>query len=344
MRIFEGYQKGVNLGGWLSQRVGNDDAHYNGFITESDIARIASWGCDHVRLPVDCDTISEDMGRVILPRIAYIDSCIEWCGKHGLNLVLDLHKTYGYMFSTNGRNYGATFFHDAELQAAFIRLWETFATRYGQYADRVAFELLNEVDLPDVVDEWNGIIRRTIQAIRPIAPDSWILVGGVRYNAVTSVPTLDKPYDDKIVYNFHCYEPLVFTHQRAPWVNGMHDDFTIGYPEPINAYAKAGEPLGMWQAGDLKPENDQLISPEYFEKMFQVAIEAAERNHAPLYCGEYGVIDRAPTADTLRWLTDINAVFAKYHIGRAIWTYKVHNFGMVDAHYDPIRDEMVKVL
>ncbi len=344
MRIFEGYQKGINLGGWLSQRVGEDDAHFNSFITEADIARIASMGADHVRLPVDYDTVSADMGKTILPRMEYVDKCIEWCGKHGLNLIIDLHKTYGYMFSTIDRDFGDGFFHDEELQAAFIRLWETFAQRYGKYADRVAFELLNEVDLPNVVDEWNAIIRKAIAAIRPIAPDSWILVGGVRYNAVTSVPTLDAPADDKIVYNFHCYEPLVFTHQKAPWVRNMPRDFEIGYPEPINAYARAGETLGMWQAGDLDPAKEQPISAEYFSAMFQCAVEYAAKHNAPLYCGEYGVIDRAPTADTLRWLQDINAAFVKNGIGRALWTYKVHSFGITDAHYAPIYDEMIKVL
>ncbi len=344
MRIFEGYQKGINLGGWLSQLVGNDDAHFNGFITESDIARIASFGCDHVRLPVDCDTVFEDMGNTILPRIQLIDNCIDWCGKHGLNLIIDLHKTFGYMFSTNERNYGATFFHDEELQAAFLRIWTIFAQRYGKYADRVAFELLNEVDLPDVVNEWNGIIKKAIETIRPIAPDTWILVGGVRYNAVTSVPTLDMPYDDKIVYNFHCYEPLVFTHQRAGWIANMPKDFRIHYPQPVGDYSKAGETLGMWQASESKPGDSELISPEYFEKMFMVAIKAAEERNAPLYCGEYGVIDQALAPDTLRWLTDINAAFVKHNIGRAIWTYKQLDFGLVGEHYADILDEMVKVL
>ena len=344
MRIFEGYQKGVNLGGWLSQLIGTDEVHFNTFITESDIERIASWGLDHVRLPVDCDVVTADMGRTVLPRMDYIDKCIEWCGKHGLNLVLDLHKTYGYMFGTNNRDFGTNFFHDEELQAAFLRIWETFATRYGKYADRVAFELLNEVDVPDVVSEWNGIIRKTIEKIRTIAPDSWILVGGCRYNAVVSVPELDKPYDDKIVYNFHCYEPLVFTHQAAYWVRNMPQDYQIAYPLPVGAYIRAGEELGMWQAGDAKPGDEQLVSADYFDQMFRVAVETAEKNNAPLYCGEYGVIDKAPTPDTLRWLQDINAVFTKYGIGRAIWTYKVHNFGLIDAHYDAIRDEMIKAL
>ena len=319
MRIFEGYQKGINLGGWLSQLVGNDDHHFNTFITEDDIARIAAMGCDHVRLPVDCDTVFADMGNTILPRIQYIDQCIDWCGKHGLNLIIDLHKTFGYMFSTNDRDYGATFFHDADLQAAFLRIWTVFAERYGKYADRVAFELLNEVDLPDVVSEWNGIVRKAIETIRPIAPDTWILVGGVRYNAVTSVPTLDLPYDDKIVYNFHCYDPLHYTHQGAYWVESLDRNARI-------------------------PFEESGATEEYFENLFASAIEAAEKNNTILYCGEYGVIDVAKPEDTVKWLKTINAVFEKHGIARAMWSYKAMDFGISDARMDGVRDELLKYL
>ena len=51
MKTLDGFKKGVNLGGWLSQGP-LDKEHLDTFITEKDIARIASWGLDHVRLPI----------------------------------------------------------------------------------------------------------------------------------------------------------------------------------------------------------------------------------------------------------------------------------------------------
>ena len=53
MREFSGFQKGVNLGGWISQFAKYDDEHFKTFITEKDIAFISSLGFDHVRVPVD---------------------------------------------------------------------------------------------------------------------------------------------------------------------------------------------------------------------------------------------------------------------------------------------------
>ena len=61
MRRLEGYQKGVNLGGWLSQGSLTKE-HLDTFITEKDIAYIASLGYDHVRVPVDYNVLEDEDG------------------------------------------------------------------------------------------------------------------------------------------------------------------------------------------------------------------------------------------------------------------------------------------
>ena len=42
----------------------------------------------------------------------------------------------------------------------------------------------------------------------------------------------------KYIYNFHCYDPLIFTHQAAYWVEGMTSDFRISYPKDLGEYYK----------------------------------------------------------------------------------------------------------
>ena len=37
MKKFEGYMRGINLGGWLSQCADYSEKHYSSFIDESDI-------------------------------------------------------------------------------------------------------------------------------------------------------------------------------------------------------------------------------------------------------------------------------------------------------------------
>jgi len=64
MKKLTGYMAGVNLGGWLSQYEGNlqrnPDGHFDEFITKQDIAQIASWGMDHIRVPFDYPLIEDD--------------------------------------------------------------------------------------------------------------------------------------------------------------------------------------------------------------------------------------------------------------------------------------------
>ena len=341
MRTVKGYQRGINLGGWLSQG-SLEKEHLDTFIQEEDIARIASWGADHIRLPLDYENIEYEDGRTKEEGFSYIDTCVYWCRKYHLNLVLDLHKTYGYIF--DDPEYSKNFFHSEKLQKRFLATWEKIIERYAKNADMMMFELLNEVVPCDVVDEWNELALKGIAVIRKAAPTAKILYGGVSYNAVTSIKKLLPPADENIVYNFHCYEPLLFTHQTAQWVKDMPIDFHIGYPGELDEYMRLSKTMAGTMVGALADESLHLttLGPDFFEKMFRDGIEAAERLNVPLYCGEYGVIDQAPPEDTVRWFHDINSVFTKYGIGRAVWTYKEKDFGIVGPHYDSVRKELIK--
>lgn len=316
MLLKMGIKRGVNLGGWLSQCDYSDD-RLNNFIKESDIERIASWGLDHVRIPVDYNVVETEGGAYLPEGFERLAKAFSWCEKHGLKVILDLHKTKGYSFDKGEQQVG--FFDDEALQERFIRLWEEFARHYGNMHDRVVFELLNEVTEERFSPVWNGLIAKTIQRIRKIAPDTVILVGSYWNNSASSVHALDKPYDDKVVYNFHSYDPLQFTHQGAPWVDGMDVNFRQNF-------------------------EDSGVSVEFFEQFFAQAIAHAKANGTTLYCGEYGVIDRAKPEDWVKWYQCINAVFEKHGIARAAWSYKEMDFGISDARMDSVREELVKYL
>ena len=346
MRKFEGYQKGVNLGGWLSQCVSYDREHFDGFITKRDIEHIASLGVDHIRVPVDYDVFMKETaeGDVVNNEgMSHIDECIGWCRETGLNMVLDLHKAKGYIFDSQGIDDTDLFFEDEKLQETFYQTWEMFAQRYGRHKDMLAFELLNEVVNPDLEAKWNMIAQTAIKRIRNIVPDIYIIVGGVNYNNVFAVKGISVPIDEKIVFNFHCYEPLCFTHQKAYWVEGMTDDFDMTYPEDLEYLRKKSEEFSKDHMGAVFNECLEKEGP-FFDKLFESAVKVAEEKNVPLYCGEYGVIDRAPLPDTLRWMQDIHESFVRFGIGRALWTYRNKDFGLMDDHYASIRSEMIKVL
>ena len=169
------------------------------------------------------------------------------------------------------------------------------------------------------IGEWNRISHICIRRIRQYAPKTLILVGSYNNNGAREVPALDPPDDERIVYNFHCYEPLEFTHQGAFWVDAFPQDRRIPFAESGTDTA-------------------------YFERLFADAVAKAKKEHTALYCGEYGVIDLVPPKDALEWFRAINTVFERHQIPRCVWSYKKMNFGIADPHTDSVREELLKVL
>lgn len=340
MRKFDGFMHGINLGGWLSQADDTSVNHYRNFITESDIEYISSLGLDHVRVPVDYMVIEEENGKIKEEGYSYIDNCLEWCRKYDINMIIDLHKAFGYSFDPLDKNDKTVFFRDEKIQERFYSLWNTIASRYGKYHDTVAFELLNEIVEPSVSEEWNNIALKTISKIRKTAPDSWIIFGGTMYNNVLSVPELAETNDNKVVYTFHSYEPLIFTHQGAYWIDNMPEDFRIRYPENIDEYRQQSKRLSHHLAGAIFSDNLTEISCDFFEKLFLPALKTAAERNIPLYCGEYGVIDLADDVSKINWTTDICSVFDKYSIGRSYWNYKEKDFGIIDIKDEKVRKQL----
>lgn len=313
MESFKGFVKGVNLGGWMSQ-CDYSEERLDHFVTEEDFKKIADWGMDHVRLPFDYNIVESEDGQSLNEAGFHrIENAILLCRKYGLNIILDLHKTAGFSFDSQEKQAG--FFDSVDLQERFCRIWEEMARRFGSDEEHIAFELLNEVTSESYSKAWNQIARKCIERIRRFAPRTVILVGSYWNNSALSVKDLEKPYDDRIVYNFHCYSPIHFTHQGAGWVDEMK-------PEYRESFEKSG------------------VTQEMFEKEFAEAVGHAAANGTVLYCGEYGVIELAETDDILRWYQTIHQVFEKYGIGRAAWSYREMDFDLVNARFDKIREKL----
>ena len=315
MNDFKGFKKGINLGGWLSQ-CSYEKQHMDSFIVEEDFRRIAEMGVDHVRLPFDYNIVEDENGGFSEEGFARIDFALDMCEKYGLNIVLDLHKAAGFSFDAGEHEDG--FFDDRRLQERFLDLWEEMARRYGGNA-RAAFELLNEVTEQHYITVWNDLVHECIGRIRKHAPDTPILVGSYWKNSIDAVSGLAKPFDDKVVYNFHCYSPLEFTHQGAYWTDEIDPNARISYKQ-----------LG-WSA-------------DRFVEMFGAAAEFAAANGTVLYCGEYGVIDVVPPEDALLWYKDIHEAFERCGIAHSAWTYKKMDFGISDERMNGVRAELIKYL
>ena len=282
------------------------------FITEKDFATIASWGADHVRLPVDYD-VAELMDDGIIR----IRKAVDAAKRNGLNVMLDLHKAPGYSFDAGEQESG--FFEKREYQERFLRLWENLAKEFGGDYESVAFDLLNEITDASYLLVWKKIATECVERIRRYAPDTVIVIGSYDYNDVRAVKDLDAPQDALVAYSFHCYEPHDFTHQGAYWDPRLDREKRIAF-------------------------KDSGTTEEMFEELFESALAKAAEYGADLYCGEYGVIDIVSPEETLEWYKVINRVFERHGISRTAWSYKQMDFGISDARMDKVRDELINCL
>lgn len=339
MKQLKGFRNGVNFGGWFSQCDYSLD-RLNNFIKEEDFKKVSEWGMDHVRIPVDYNVFLDKDNNFVVEGLQRIDRCIEYCKKYNLNMVLDIHKTVGYSFDNKENEDG--FFTNHVYQDIFYKIWEEFARRYGKYEDMLAFELLNEVTDKEFADEWNSIATECIYRIRKIAPTIKILVGGYYNNAVCAVKDIKVPFDENIVLNFHCYEPLIFTHQGAYWIDGMDTSYRTSYNKTFKEVIEDTNKQIVKNGLDYSfMDPEECIGKNYFETIFKEAIDYAKSVCCPLYCGEYGVIEYADPKDTRDWYVDINSVLDKYGIGHALWSYREMDFDFVNPKYDEVRKDII---
>jgi endoglucanase len=338
------FQAGVNLGGWLSQYSHFDHGHFQTFITAADIQRISVWGLDHVRLPVDYPVLIEDDLKTLKDSgFKYLDNCLDWCVKAGLGVVLDMHHAPGYTFDKRSGN---TLFQNRQAQEGFLYLWETLAKRYaGLTNPPLIFELLNEVVLPSS-HPWNDLAAETVQRIRSVDKDHWVMVGGNYYNSITALKDLAIIPDGRIVYTFHFYEPLPFTHQKAYWVDWLNAfDRTFDYPSRVTG-------LGEFLTRHPEYKEDHrastyvnlMMDQAFLLTLFQQAVDFQAAHHVPLYCGEYGAIEQAPLEGKVRWNQDLVSLLNQNHIGRAYWSYKAMDFGLVDKDGNLVSDQLLRAV
>jgi len=334
------WQAGINLGGWISQYPIFEHEHFKTFILGEDIKRIAGWGADHVRLPVDYPVLESDQTPGVYHEsgFGYIESCLNWCQDNQLDLILDLHKAPGYAFDALSES---TLFTNAGLQNRYVELWAAIAERYaGQRQDSLAFELLNEIVLPDS-GPWNDLISRVVARIRAIDPGRLIIVGGNNYNSPDELKNLRILDDPTILYAFHFYAPLTVTHQKAPWVPALVDyNQQVNYPGQAPGLDAFLEKHPQHR-GRLGAETGKRFDKDYLRSILQTALAFRQETGKPIYCGEFGVYEIAPPATRVNWTRDVIDLLREHVVGHAIWTYKALDFGLVDQTGSVVNQELI---
>jgi aryl-phospho-beta-D-glucosidase BglC (GH1 family) len=288
-------------------------------LAEADIEFLARLGVNTIRLPFNYRHFESDRApfQYLERGFARLAQAIDWCQKHGLYAILDLHAVPGWQnpdwHSDNGSRQ-ALFWQNRHDQDRFVALWEELARRFAGNRAVAGYNVMNEPVtgaprgrfVAAYRSDWeplNAVYRRVVAAIRAIDPHHIIFLEGDLYS--TRFSGLEAPFADNLVYSSHNYNAGGFGPGAYPG--------TIG-----------GE---HWDARKQAQVFDQNEGTRY------------SREHGvPLWVGEFGsVYNGAPEeiSDRLRALDDQLAVFGANGAHWTAWTYKdVETMGWVMLRKD----------
>jgi len=335
---------GINLSEWFAQvydQKGYTKEHFETWNTAQDIALIKSMGFDHVRLSVNPQPMFQhgQADRIPADYLGYLDSAVQMILDHGLAVIIDVHPESDFKQKLVAEDSFVEQFED---------YWRRLARHYSSTnPDLVSFEILNEPEFHDRY-RWQGVQSKLAVAIREGAPQHTIIVAGAYWSSENELLFFDPLRDSNIIYNFHFYDPHIFTHQGATWsTNYVHYLKELPYPST---------PENVQQAAALLPDAvnhlqaihyglDRWNASRIDGEIGQVAAWA-KRWKVPVTCNEFGVYRRAANPqDRAAWISDVRTTLEKYSIGWAMWDYS-GGFGVVTKQNgQPMPDEVtVKAL
>jgi endoglucanase len=317
--------KGTNIAHWLSQSE-TRGAKRDSFFQEKDVMMIKSLGFDHLRLPIDEMQMWDEKGVRHEDAFKLMTNCLDWCKKHQLKVIVDLHILRSHHFNAEVK----PLWTDPKEQEKFYGFWVDLSSVLKDYSvSDVAYELMNEA-VADDPEQWNNLLANAMKAIRILEPERIIVIGSNKWQSAITFDVLKVPSDKNIILSFHFYEPFPLTHHLASWT-GIRD-----YSGPIHY---PGVLLSQEEFDALAPDQQALAKDwvgvewnmEKLEQMMHLPLQKSKELGLPLYCGEYGVIDSSPEADKIRWYKDMISVFNKNGIASANWNYKSGSFGLISS-------------
>lgn len=329
MKKIEGLQCGMGIGGWLTnykrfnvlpnerrmQITIGDMEHFESYITEKDVAYIASLGMDHIRLGFDQIVVEESPYVYREKILAILHDFVAWCRRYGLRPVLNMHKAIGnYCDILEERG----LMQDEALQKRFVAFWSMLEDEFAHQND-VVFELLNEV-VNATAEEWNALAEKTAAAIRAKNSARLIIIGGIDWNNPPGLPQIKLYDDENIIYTFHCYAPHEFTHQQgvlqaAPLFYNRKMPYPCDDIERYRDYHRVVEGHDAYEGYtrmDIAFLRDYLAPAKEFVEQHPDKV---------LWCGEFGTIRHADITWRENWMRDVISLLKEWDIPYCVWNY-----------------------
>lgn len=200
-------------------------------------------GFDFVRVVLSSFRRMDANNQIDPKWLETLDWVVREAGAAGLTVILDEHD-----FDACSKDPDA-------CEPKLIAFWQQIGERYKNAPNTVLFELMNEPHGPLDAARWNAMLTKLIPVVRATNPNRTLVIGPTQWNNSEQLPTLQLPKADRnILVTFHSYEPFRFTHQGAPWAEGMtavHDvPFTDADVAAIHAQY---DRVAAWSKAEDRP-------------------------------------------------------------------------------------------
>lgn len=306
-------RRGINLGnGFDAPSIGA----WGVVVVEKHFEMAAAAGLDHVRLPVRFSAHAAKKAPFTIDAgfFTKIDWAIDQALSRNLSIIVDLHHYEELMEQPD------------EEAERLVALWDQLARRYASRPPEVLFELVNEPCKKLDPQKNNQLARRLIATIRKTNPKRSIIVDSYFWAAANQLSHLDLPDDPNVAASFHMYQPILFTHQGAHWMDPEYQTRGIVFPgpgpvpvQPVPAAASTPWVRDWLGAYNEQPAESNPNSPSAVATEFDFATRYAQKTGRAVYMGEFGAIDFADAVSRENYLRLVRREAERRGFAWAYW-------------------------
>lgn len=186
------------------------------FITEEDIAYLASTGVNTLRLPLHWKMFTDDPYLCFGPAedgFALVDKVAGWCGAHGIRLILDMHCCPGGQTGDNiDDSVGYPWlFREQDSQDILVDIWKRIASRYRKNPVVLGYDFMNEpvahyfADKEELYVLCANLFKRLCAEVSKVDPNHILIIGGVHWNGKFS-PFEGIDFGSNVMFQCHIYK------------------------------------------------------------------------------------------------------------------------------------------
>lgn len=306
--------RGVNLTHWFEYEQGQA-------VSTSEMVMLRQSGLDHVRIPFD--PVVGGWRPEAGARLAFLPTlraAIEQSIAAGLAVVLDLHLEPATKQLIQDR---------PESEKTLVALWSHLAIHFSDLpVSHFALELFNEPQYYGwSASRWPALQGRLLEAVRRPMPHHLVLLSGNEGGSLKGLRRLPLVQDPAVAYTFHYYDPFLFTHQGAQWLDTRYTTAGLYRGVRYPAQYQVISPARLTRPHDRAArEMAEYLKVDWGPTRIRADMDAAaqwgRQQGVRLLCNEFGAIRaHVDVASRYRWMQDVRSALEANGIGWTVWDF-----------------------